>query len=252
MTTTMRILPVLDLCGGQVVHALRGERARYQPLITTLAAGSDPGVIGRALRDTFSFNAIYVADLDAIAGRDPNWRGIGELLEIGFAVWLDPGVTNTTTANRWAEFEHSGLPLSTVVIGLESVRSRHELSAIVDAVSQRRAVFSLDLIGGRPILGDATWSNASPLKIVREAVESGFRRVIVLDLSAVGAEQGLQTTELCREILAEFPALELTTGGGVRNLEDIELVARVGCQGLLLASALHQGALCRKDLDRYC
>ena len=67
----MRILPVMDLCGGQVVHAVRGDRARYRPLTTTLMAGSDPGAIGRALRDIFGFDSIYVADLDAIAGRAP-------------------------------------------------------------------------------------------------------------------------------------------------------------------------------------
>ena len=47
----MRVIPVIDLKGGAAVHAVRGERERYRPLDSTLAAGSDPVEVARAVRD---------------------------------------------------------------------------------------------------------------------------------------------------------------------------------------------------------
>ena len=49
MTQTMRIVPVLDLKGGMVVHARRGQRADYAPLSSPLVEGYEPVSVARAL-----------------------------------------------------------------------------------------------------------------------------------------------------------------------------------------------------------
>ena len=64
----MRVIPVIDLKGGVAVHAVRGERERYRPVRSRIAAGSDPVELTRAVRDRFGLDEVYVADLDAIAG----------------------------------------------------------------------------------------------------------------------------------------------------------------------------------------
>jgi len=45
----MQVIPVLDLLDGHVVRAVRGERAAYLPIRSSLAAGSEPLAIARAL-----------------------------------------------------------------------------------------------------------------------------------------------------------------------------------------------------------
>ena len=44
----MRIVPVIDLLGGQAVRARRGDRANYRPVQSALVAGSDPVDVARA------------------------------------------------------------------------------------------------------------------------------------------------------------------------------------------------------------
>ena len=68
----MRVIPVIDLKGGAAVHAVRGERERYRPLRSRIAAGSDPVGLTRAVRARFGLEELYVADLDAIAGGPGN------------------------------------------------------------------------------------------------------------------------------------------------------------------------------------
>ena len=38
----MQVIPVIDLSGGRVVHARRGQRELYQPLRSNLCVGSEP------------------------------------------------------------------------------------------------------------------------------------------------------------------------------------------------------------------
>ena len=46
---TVLVVPVIDLMGGQVVHARRGDRSNYRPLESALARSSDPLEVVRAL-----------------------------------------------------------------------------------------------------------------------------------------------------------------------------------------------------------
>jgi uncharacterized protein related to proFAR isomerase len=63
------LVPVVDLLGGQVVHARRGERSQYQPIRSPLCPGSDLLPLARALRQASGSALLYAADLDALQGR---------------------------------------------------------------------------------------------------------------------------------------------------------------------------------------
>ena len=75
----------------------------------------------------------------------------------------------------------------------------------------------------------------------RAGLRFGVARLIVLDLAAVGVGQGSKTLELCERLRAASGELEIVTGGGVRNAEDLRELAAAGVDGVLIASALHDG-----------
>jgi phosphoribosylformimino-5-aminoimidazole carboxamide ribotide isomerase len=72
--------------------------------------------------------------------------------------------------------------------------------------------------------------------------------MIVLDLAGVGVGRGVPTHTLCRQLLEDFPRLELMTGGGVRNADDLARLQTLGVGGVLIASALHDGSLTPEDV----
>jgi phosphoribosylformimino-5-aminoimidazole carboxamide ribotide isomerase len=75
--------------------------------------------------------------------------------------------------------------------------------------------------------------------------------MIVLDLAQVGVGAGVATGNLCRQLRQRFAGLRLITGGGVRHEEDLTELAALGIDGVLVASALHDGRLMRNDLQRF-
>jgi phosphoribosylformimino-5-aminoimidazole carboxamide ribotide isomerase len=69
----------------------------------------------------------------------------------------------------------------------------------------------------------------------------------VLDLARVGMASGLDVDLLTR-IRTRVGSVQLYAGGGIRNSQDVEVVRNVGCDGALVASALLDGQISRRDL----
>src|SRR5438046_7414972 len=106
----MRVVPVLDLKGGIVVHARRGQRADYQPLRSKLADGCDPVPLARALCAVGDTSSLYVADLDALAGESVDVATLAALSEVA-ELWVDAGAT---TPERAAALARAGVARNVV------------------------------------------------------------------------------------------------------------------------------------------
>jgi phosphoribosylformimino-5-aminoimidazole carboxamide ribotide isomerase len=237
----MPVLPVLDLLEGVVVRGVAGRRAEYRPLRSRLVETAVPLDVARALRTEFGFQQLYVADLDGIVHQCPNWIVYQQLIDDGFKLLVDAGITTIEDARRLR-----GLGCD-VVIGLESSPSPRHVERMAEACEA--VTFSLDLQDGQPLLaeGASGWS-PDPREIVRLAVACGISRIIVLDLADVGMGNGTRTGSLCQSLLTEFPDLHLTCGGGIRNLDDLRQWRAFGAKQILAASALHDGRLTKRDL----
>lgn len=244
----MQIVPVMDLKRGQVVRGIGGRRNEYRPIVSSLAEGSDPEVIARALVAQFSPATIYVADLDAIETGEADiaaWRAIAGA---GVPLWIDAGINSLHTARFVGETLRRAGIAGAAVIGLESIPSLAALDELGSAVGAD-AVFSLDLRDGMPIAPARSDQSLSPFDWATVAVRAGFRRILVLDLSDVGTGHGPRTLGLCRLLKAELPGIELISGGGVRHAGDLRDLRDTGCSAALVASALHDGRITRADCD---
>lgn len=242
----MRILPVLDLLKGEVVHGIAGRRESYRPIVSQLTPSADPVRVALAMQSHFGFDEFYLADLDAIQGGDPNLATYRKLQMEGFRLWIDAGVRGRDSlAVRLLTIAN----IPSVILGLESLHHPDEMKPLLRRLGAERTVFSLDLKHGRPICRWDQWHEESPLAIARYAIEEiGIRRLIVLDLAGVGVGAGVPTGELCRQIRQQYPEVQLVTGGGVRDRNDVRRLLREGIDRVLVASALHDGRLGRDDL----
>ena len=244
----MRILPVLDLQHGVVVRGVAGNRSEYRPIRSRLC--DDPSVrsVARGLKSAFGLHECYVADLDAVAGSRANLPAYDDIVDAGFTPWIDAGAGDVERAAELARYLDARGSAGRIIVGLESLADVATLRAIVAAVGARCVVFSLDLKHGLPLVGCPAWEAMSPETIAAQAIDVGVRSLIVLDLSGVGVGRGVPTVDLCRRIRARFPTLELITGGGVRDQEDLRMLRTAGCDAALVATALHDGSLAPRML----
>ncbi|WP_018266694.1 HisA/HisF-related TIM barrel protein [Methylosinus sp. LW4] len=229
----MRIIPVIDLKGGHVVRAFRGERASYAPIVTPLAVGSAPEAIVAGFLRLFAFDTIYIADLDAIERCGDHGAAIEALArsfpQVGF--WVDDGARSIAAPGPRAFRLANLFP----VIGSESLAR----NVAPDLSREARSILSLDFRGdeflGPPALLDdpRLWPP----------------RVIAMTLARVGAFAGPDVA-LLSSLARRAPGREIYAAGGLRDARDLETLTRLGVAGVLVASALHDGRLSAQELRR--
>ena len=230
----MQLIPVLDLLNGVVVRGVAGRRDEYRPIQSGLTDSVEAREMARAIRGAYGFNAFYVADLDAILRGQPNLGVYRELIADGVELSVDAGVSSGSQVCALLE-----QGIAHVIVGLESCPSASALRDIVAEVPRERIVFSLDLKEGIP-LAPPGWEGDIK-EIASQVIGCGVTRLIVLDLAGVGTEGGVPTVSLCRQLRATYgTSIEITTGGGVRGSEDLELLEEVGVDRVLVASILHR------------
>lgn len=242
----MRVLPVLDVRGGEVVRGIAGRRREYRPIVSRLVSSACPLKVAEAFRDHFGRTHLYLADLDAIAGAAPALPIFRDLHARGFRLWVDAGVRDATGAAVLAAAGVAG-----IVVGLETVQGPTALEQIVNRFGAERVIFSLDLKNGTALGDVASWKTSDVETIADQAARVGPRHLIVLDLARVGTGVGTGTEELCRRLATAHPQVEIAAGGGIRNTNDLQRLARIGTRTVLIASALHDGRLSRQDLEKY-
>ncbi|QDU40777.1 1-(5-phosphoribosyl)-5-[(5-phosphoribosylamino)methylideneamino] imidazole-4-carboxamide isomerase [Maioricimonas rarisocia] len=243
----MQLIPVLDVREGEVVRGVAGERSRYRPIHSCLTTSTDPLEVARSLKDTFGPLPLYVADLDGLERSRPD-RALHERLAAeGFELLLDCGIRGPEEAARAFE---SGA--KRIVIALETWSDASVLRSLVAEAGPDRLVFSLDLKNGRPIANGGDWAGMPAAGIAWDVIDAGVRSLIVLDLAAVGVDEGVPTLPLCREIRSGCPDVQLITGGGVRGRRDLSELASAGVGGVLVASALHDGRITADDVAAVC
>lgn len=244
----MPILPVLDLMNGQIVRGIAGRREEYRPIVSKLVDSAEPLAVARAFREHFGFTELYLADLDAIQHLQPANEVYASLADHGFRLWIDAGIRSHADSTLRAIL---GLHETSAVLGLESLDGPGELRQIVEHADAERIVFSLDLKSGKSLGRTKTWASDDPWDIAQQAIAHGVKRMIVLDLSRVGVGDGVGTEELCVRLKKVHPKLQLTAGGGVRSIDDVNHLISIGVDFVLVASALHDGRIAPTTYPRH-
>jgi phosphoribosylformimino-5-aminoimidazole carboxamide ribotide isomerase len=239
----VRIIGVIDLKDGMAVHARHGRRDTYAAVEQSAGTPIDglPFTLARHYVEAFGLTEIYVADLNAIASRAPQTETIRRLALVGATLLVDAGIADRDAARRIAD-----AGADTLVVGLETLRSFDALADICHG-SQRPVVFSLDLREGAPLRGGAGSAADTPETIATQAVRAGAQSIVLLDVARVGAGEG-PDVRLLRRVRAVAPDTPLFAGGGIRDLQDLQQLARIGCAGALVATALHEGRLTPADI----
>lgn len=229
----MRIVPVLDLKGGIVVHARRGQRAHYAPLRSPLVDGCEPVAVARALCAVCRTNSLYVADLDALAGRPADAATLTHLAAVA-ELWVDAGATTPERAEALAGAGVARNVLGTESLGPEATDEREPVSPAPTRT------LSIDLRDGRLISPRPELAGRQPAAAAPLVIALGVRELLVIDLARVGSGSGPPLGAVA-ELAAALPELAIYAGGGVRDDGDLRALESAGAAGALVATALHEG-----------
>lgn len=228
---------MIDLRHGQVVHAVRGQRASYRPVRSQRCEGSDPVEVARALVRHVAATELYVADLDALQGGEVQLDVLQALIAAlpGLRLWLDGGWSGPAALQAfWQRLDATTAAALDPVLASEALQDEAALRACL-APGQPwsgRALLSLDRRDGRPLDPAGCWQRP----------ELWPARLVVMTLERVGADLGPDLDTLA-EVRRRAPQATLIGAGGLRGPHDLQAAAQAGARAWLVASALHDGRL---------
>jgi phosphoribosylformimino-5-aminoimidazole carboxamide ribotide isomerase len=222
----MKIIPVIDLKDGKVVHARQGKREDYQPVNSALCDSSDMYQVIQAFLNVYKFDTFYIADLNAITEQGDHDQLISEVLAHypQKTFWIDKG---------YQKYEQT-LPRNYLpVLGSESYRD--ETIPEINAY-KNNFILSLD------------YANSNALGAAKLFSDPNIwpDNIIVMTLERVGSNQGPDLNKLA-DFCRQYPDKNFIAAGGIRNKHDLAALSEAGIHQALVASALHSGALKARD-----
>jgi len=112
-----KVIPVIDILNSEAVHAIKGEREKYKPLKSVLIKSSNPIEIIKEIKCKTLIHEVYIADLDAIIRRKPNYSMLTKILKVPeIKVMIDPGIILAKNILEYSKFS-----LDSLILGLETL-----------------------------------------------------------------------------------------------------------------------------------
>lgn len=222
-----RIIFVLDILNGNAVHAVKGERSRYQPVRSRICDSSNPLDIISALMP----EEVYIADLDRLMHLGNNFEII-KRISSKVKTMADIGVEKISDLEKCVEIADTAV-LGTETASLDLIKKAVELFP-------GRIDVSID-IKNREVLTKERSMKVKPEQLVKMLNGYDIRDIIILDLNKVGTGAGIDIDFL--HDAARQSVHNILVGGGIRGMDDINALKEIGIDGALVATAVHNGKI---------
>ena len=242
----MKIIPAIDLKDGKCVRLFQGDFEQ------TTEYSSNPAAIGERFSE-LDVEDLHIVDLDgARTGTQQNHRIVAEIAgNSGLAVQLGGGIRTRDDVASWLS---NGV--ARCVVGSVAINESKTVATWFREFGADAIVLALDVKldqDGTPGLTTQGWSEAPGVTLwdcIDAYADVGVKHVLCTDVSRDGAMTG-PNFELYVEILNRYPRLELQASGGVRNIDDLELLRELGLPAAITGRALLDGEITKAEVATF-
>jgi len=242
----MRIIPAIDLRGGRCVRLLKGDFDKETEY------SSHPVEIGRQFSH-LDVSDLHIVDLDgALTGTQRNRHIVADLVrDSGLDVQVGGGIRSHDDVSDWL---NKGV--ARCVVGSLAVREPDLVKSWLEEFGPGAIVVALDVrieARGRPMLQTQGWTEEAEMSLwecLDDFGKSGIRHLLCTDVLRDGTLTG-PNFELYAEILNRYPALELQSSGGVRNIDDLKLLRELGVPAAITGKALLDGRITAEEIRSF-
>jgi phosphoribosylformimino-5-aminoimidazole carboxamide ribotide isomerase len=242
----MNIIPAIDLRNGKCVRLLKGDFDQETEY------SSNPVEIGRQF-SALDVADLHIVDLDgALTGTQRNRHIVAELVsESGLQVQVGGGIRSRDDVADWL-----GKGVTRCVVGSLAVREPELVMSWLDEFGNDALVVALDVrieAAGRPVLTTQGWTEETDTSLwecLDEFEKAGAKHILCTDVLRDGTLTG-PNFDLYVEILNRYPALQLQASGGVRNIDDLELLRELGVPAAISGKALLDGRITSEEIRAF-
>ena len=235
----MKVIPAVDIMSGKVVRLLRGDPAHaksYENLGTPVTLARRWEAEGAQI--------LHVIDLDAALESGSNVDVIEDIVDaVEVPVQVGGGIRSL---DRARELLSTGV--DRLILGFLAFGKPSSIEALLDEFGAGRIIVALDHLDGTVMVrGWRTPTSTSADEAVLKFSRLGVELFLVTSVRRDGAMTGPDLGTLER---LQRPDIGLIAAGGVRSLEDLVKLKRIGIYGVVVGKALYEGAFTLRDALR--
>lgn len=223
------VIPAIDIIDGKAVRLKGGDYS------SSSIYREDPVSFAEELEE-IGFRRLHLVDLDgARAGFPCNLDTLRAMagrttLAIDFSGGLRCLQSIESAFDCGARF---------VAMGSAAIENRSLFDEVIAAYGKERVILSADVRDG--LIATRGWINQSKISLHSLLSEfvSEIEYVSVTDIACDGMLQG-PAIELYRQLGERFGGLKLIASGGVRSIEDVIELRKLGLGGVIVGRALFE------------
>ncbi|MCB0395633.1 MAG: 1-(5-phosphoribosyl)-5-[(5-phosphoribosylamino)methylideneamino]imidazole-4-carboxamide isomerase [Flavobacteriales bacterium] len=234
----MKIIPAIDLIEGKCVRLTKGDYAQKK------VYNEDPLEVARSFEDA-GIRRLHLVDLDgAKAGHIINHKVL-EKIAGKTKLHIDFGGGLKADDDLRIAFECGARQITG---GSIAVKNRDLFLSWLEKYGPEKIILGADAIKGK--IAISGWQEETSLWLqdfLRAYLDEGIRYVICTDIDKDGMLEGPATT-LYKDLLDEFPKMKLIASGGVSGMKDIEELAELNLEGVIVGKAIYEGRINLNEL----
>jgi len=237
----MRLIPAIDLIDGQCVRLSKGD---YD---TKKVYNEDPLEVARAFEGS-GIEYLHLVDLDGAKSKHVVNHKILESIATKTDLKIDFGGGLKSDKDLQIAFECGAHQITG---GSVAVKNKSLFLNWLRQYGSDKIILGADAKNGKIATGG--WKESSDLEIesfIKDFVEEGIEYVISTDISKDGMLKG-SSVEMYQSILDNNPNLKLIASGGISNLQDLEDVYEIGCEGVIIGKAIYENRISLKELEHF-
>ena len=242
----MKLIPAVDLRGGECVRLLRGDfgaKTVYDP---------DPLAVARRFAE-LAVADLHVVDLDGAQSGRQHHRQVVERIAAAVAldVQVGGGMRDRDTIAAWFD-----TGVRRCVLGSVAIDQPERVRDWLGEFGTDRLVLALDVRladDGTPQLSSHGWQRTSS-RSLWDALEyfgdCGNLHVLCTDIDRDGALSG-PNTALYAQILERHPDVHLQASGGIRHIGDLQALRAARVPAAISGRALLDGAIAAEEIRQF-
>ena len=237
----MEIIPAIDIIDGKCVRLTQGDYEQKK------IYNEHPLEVAKQFEDA-GIKRLHLVDLDgAKAGSVKNWKVL-ELIAGKTSLVIDFGGGIKKETDVQIVFD-CGAAYAT--IGSLAVKDENLFVEWLQSYGANKFLLGADVKDEKIAVGG--WLETTDIWVydfIRKYIDHGVKQIFCTDVSKDGKLEG-PSTELYKNIMAEFPALHFIASGGVSSLKDLEGLVSIGCNGAIVGKAIYEGRISIHELNNF-
>ena len=237
----MHIIPAIDIIGGKCVRLTQGDYNQKKEY------SSNPLEVAKMF-EAAGAKRLHLVDLDGAKQKRIVNLKVLESIASHTELSIDFGGGVQSEADLKTVF---GAGASQVTGGSIAIKNPKLFESWLQNFGNEQIILGADVIDKHIAIDGWQKKTSTSLHVfLEDYVQKSVKYVICTDVSKDGLLQG-PAMGLYREILNYYPEINLIASGGVSSLEDVNELASIGVDGVIIGKAFYEGKIQLSELEIY-